>query len=154
MTKLNTTAAARKSNKGVSLSKGTKKFEAIMEMVEMAQEIITHTPEVVTSFSETTGVQIMMKAPSTALTLIPGMGVVDLTKSTRQATKAQEAMVTLTLPAGSKVQKGYIYTPEIEGKTRWFDCRLVKWSEVDGSIKVEASKKAVKARGLLHLIQA
>lgn len=61
--------------------------------------------------------------------------------------------VRLVLPAGSKESKGYLYTPKVEGKERWFDCRLIRHGLTeDGLIWVEAERRAVKSRGLLHLV--
>lgn len=139
----------------ISLSKSAKKFDAVLFDADcQPQDILTHTAERVTQFTETSGVQFLTQVPCTALALIPGEGVVD--HSSLKPSRAAQKMVTLHLPKGSVIGNGVVYTTkDWEGKARWFDTKLITYGILeDGTIWVRATEKSVKARGLLALVQA
>lgn len=59
--------------------------------------------------------------------------------------------------AGAKISKGFVYTPAIEGKQRWFDCNRVKAVEAsEGEVKgvtMICSRSTLTSRGLSSLAE-
>jgi hypothetical protein len=57
--------------------------------------------------------------------------------------------ITVTLPAGSYEKGGYVYTPAIDGKPRWFATKNLLGLALEGpAVKITITRKALKARGL------
>jgi hypothetical protein len=73
------------------------------------------------------------------------------------APKASKEVKTarITLPTGSYLKGDYFYTPELNGKARWFGVKqLVSFVEEQGVFTLEMAEKAIKARGLMDMVQA
>jgi hypothetical protein len=63
-----------------------------------------------------------------------------------------DQVVTVDIP-GARESKGYVYTPKMEGKERWFATKsLVAFEaiEIDGQVglRLTLTKRALKSRGL------
>jgi hypothetical protein len=130
--------------KKISLSRNAKSFDAkLFDADCQPQAILLHTPEIVSEFSESTGVQILAAQPCTALTVIPGETVKDLPRV---------KTMTLRCPVGTKETPLYIITPEFGGRPRWFEKRLLTaWAETDGVWEVTLPERGVKDRKLQAL---
>jgi hypothetical protein len=119
--------------KSITLSKNAKKFDAAL---------LSHDAHVTAFLSQP-------KPTGTALALIPGEGVIDLTPARKPTPK----MVTLRCPVGTKETPLYVITPEMGGKPRWFEKRLLSAWVADGdSYLVTLAERGVKERKLTAYI--
>jgi hypothetical protein len=67
--------------------------------------------------------------------------------------KSQDELVSMVI-AGAKLSKGYVYTPKLNGKSRWFAVKsLQEATDIEGGLKLVAKRKVFASRGIADLIQ-
>jgi hypothetical protein len=88
--------------------------------------------------------------PETETMVLPGFGEVEVKIPAPEPVSVKVAEnITVILPEGSYEKGGYVYTPQIDGKPRWFKTdKLLGLALENGRVKITVTPKVLKARGL------